>query len=410
MGYYDQDYENQSRSQKGNRGGSLLAGLLGAVLGGLLIVFSLPALANFNILPYDMNISPKSSTKDEAVSEDPSSSASLTTVNVDVNTAVTEAVEQVSDAVVGITNIQTASFWNQTQTSEAGTGSGVIYKKEGDLAYIVTNHHVVEGASELEVVLSDGTRIPAELVGSDMLTDLAVLTVSADEIKKIAEFGNSSQVKAGEPVLAIGNPLGLQFAGSVTQGIISGTERAIPVDVNQDGTVDWQAEVLQTDAAINPGNSGGALVNLDGKVIGINSMKIAQSAVEGIGLAIPINDAIPVIESLEQYGEVKRPFMGTSLQSLGDIPSYYWTEALNLPSEVEEGVVVMGVEPGSPASVAGLREKDVIVEMAGEQVTNILELRKVLYQHEIGDSIEVKFYRNGELQSVTLKLSEQNSL
>ncbi len=409
MGYYDQDYEHKNGKQKGNRNGSLLAGFLGAVLGALLVIFSLPALANLDILPYDFNIGAKDVAEEGANLEDRIQQGDMKTVNIDVHTAVTKAVDEVSDTVVGVVNIQEVGFWNQSQTSEAGTGSGVIYKKEGGNAFIVTNHHVVEKASELEVVLSDGTRVPAELVGSDELTDLAVLTIDASKVKKVAEFGNSDQVKAGEPVLAIGNPLGLQFAGSVTQGIISGIERTVPIDLNQDGVADWQTEVLQTDAAINPGNSGGALVNLDGKVIGINSMKIAQSAVEGIGLAIPINDAIPIISSLEKYGEVKRPYMGVSLQSLGDIPSYYWTEALHLPEDVQEGVVIMEVEPASPAARAGLKEKDVIVELAGEKVTNLLDLRKQLYSHKVGDTIKVKYYRNGKLESTTIKLSEQSS-
>ncbi|MDR9794226.1 S1C family serine protease [Aeribacillus pallidus] len=406
MGYYDDDFERyNNRKQRGNRGGSLLAGLIGAVLGALLVIFSLPALAQFNILPYNLNISPEQTEEGETGNVQ----GPVKTVNVNVNSAVTEAVNKVSDAVVGVVNIQQVSFWDQTQEGEAGTGSGVIYKKEGDKAYIVTNHHVVAGAHQLEVVLNDETRIPAELVGSDQLMDLAVLVVDAKHVKKVAEFGNSDTVKPGEPVLAIGNPLGLQFAGSVTQGIISGTERTIPVDIDENGTVDWQAEVLQTDAAINPGNSGGALVNLDGKVIGINSMKIAESAVEGIGLSIPINIAIPIINDLEKFGEVKRPYMGIGLQSLEDIPSYYWEEALNLPKGVKNGVIVMSVEPMSPAQRAGLREKDVIIELAGKKVENVLQLRKQLYSQKVGSTVEVKFYRNGELKTVKLKLVEQKS-
>ncbi|AXI38587.1 serine protease [Bacillaceae bacterium ZC4] len=406
MGYYDDDFERyNNRKQRGNWGGSLLAGLIGAVLGALLVIFSLPALAQFNILPYNLNISPEQTEEGETGNVQ----GPVKTVNVNVNSAVTEAVNKVSDAVVGVVNIQQVSFWDQTQEGEAGTGSGVIYKKEGDKAYIVTNHHVVAGAHQLEVVLNDETRIPAELVGSDQLMDLAVLVVDAKHVKKVAEFGNSDTVKPGEPVLAIGNPLGLQFAGSVTQGIISGTERTIPVDIDENGTVDWQAEVLQTDAAINPGNSGGALVNLDGKVIGINSMKIAESAVEGIGLSIPINIAIPIINDLEKFGEVKRPYMGIGLQSLEDIPSYYWEEALNLPKGVKNGVIVMSVEPMSPAQRAGLREKDVIIELAGKKVENVLQLRKQLYSQKVGSTVEVKFYRNGELKTVKLKLVEQKS-
>ena len=200
-----------------------------------------------------------------------------------MTTAVTDAVDKTGDAVVGITNIQETNFWgsgpnsSNSGTAEAGTGSGVVYKKSGGKAYIVTNNHVIEGASELEVTLSDGTKLPAELIGSDPWTDLAVITVDGGKVKTVAEFGKSATLKPGEPVIAIGNPLGLQFSGSITQGIISGLERTIEVDINQDGQTDWNTQVIQTDAAINPGNSGGALVNMSGQVIGINSMKIAEA-------------------------------------------------------------------------------------------------------------------------------------
>jgi serine protease Do len=264
---------------------------------------------------------------------------------------------------------------------------------------------VVEGAQELEVSLQDGTKLPARLVGSDIWTDLAVLEVEAKEIKTVAEFGDSEKLKPGEPVIAIGNPLG-QFSGSVTQGIISGLERAIPVDIDQNGTVDWQAEVLQTDAAINPGNSGGALVNISGQLIGINSMKIAESAVEGIGLAIPINYARPVIDDLEKFGEVKRPYMGVQLASVNEIPGYYQQEALKLPKDVKSGVAITSVEPNSPAAQAGLKEMDVIVEMDGQEINDIIELRQHLYtKKSVGDQMKIKFYRDGKTQEVTMKLS-----
>lgn len=207
----------------------------------------------------------------------------------------------------------------------------------------------MQGATELEVTLSNGKKISAELIGADIWTDLAVVEVDSSEITKVAEFGNSDTLKAGEPVIAIGNPLGLTFSGSVTQGIVSGLARTIPVDINEDGTPDWQSEVIQTDAAINPGNSGGALVNIEGQLIGINSMKIAESAVEGIGLAIPINSAIPIIEDLEKHGEVQRPYMGVELQSVSDIPGYYQQEALKLPEDITKGVAIKDVSPNSPA-------------------------------------------------------------
>jgi serine protease Do len=405
VGYYDQDYENyNAKRQKGNRGGWFLAGLVGAILGGLLMLFALPTLSNFNFLPYDMDLSGEVDQEEDGIA----STGEVKNVSVEVNTAITGIVDEVSDAVVGVVNLQEAGFWNET--GEAGTGSGVIYKKEGKNAFVVTNHHVIAGASQVEISLSDGTRVPAEILGSDELTDLAVLRVDSEKIKQVAQFGDSDKVKPGEPVIAIGNPLGLQFSGSVTQGIISGTERAIPIDSNGDGQVDWNAEVIQTDAAINPGNSGGALINIDGKVIGINSMKIAQSAVEGIGLAIPANLVIPIIEDLETYSEVRRPYMGIAMRSLNEVSSYHWEQTLKLPKDVESGIVVMSVEPISPAAQAGLQELDVITEFAGQEVKDIIELRKILYKQEVGNTVEFTYYRGGEKQTGKMKLGEQDVL
>ncbi|WP_394185246.1 S1C family serine protease [Metabacillus halosaccharovorans] len=404
MGYYDQDYENDNaKRQKGNRGGWFLAGFVGAILGALLMYFAVPALSR--IVPYDMELGEEATEQENGTDNQ----TGLTkNVSVNVNSAITDIVDNVSDAVVGVVNLQEAGFWNET--GEAGTGSGVIYKKEGKNAFVVTNHHVIEGASQVEISLSDGTRVPAEILGSDALTDLAVLRLDSEKIKKVAEFGDSDAVKPGEPVIAIGNPLGLQFSGSVTQGIISGTERAIPIDENGDGQVDWNAEVLQTDAAINPGNSGGALINLDGKVIGINSMKIAQSAVEGIGLSIPANHAIPIIEDLEKYSEVRRPFLGIGMRSLNEVSSYHKEQTLKLSEDVTDGVIVMSVVPVSPAAQAGLQEFDVITEFAGEKVKDIIELRKALYDQDVGDTVEVVYYRNGEKMSGKLKLGEEDML
>lgn len=400
MGYYDQDYEGRYKKQKGNKGGYFLASLVGVVLGGLLVIIAFPKLIDMNALPYEVSPTEQTTIENKSAVE-------ARNVSVDVETDITKAVDKAADAVVGISNIQKTSFWHGDGTDqEAGTGSGVIYKKDGKKAFVVTNHHVIEGATTLEITLADGTKIPATLRGSDVLTDLAVLEVDGSKVKTIAEFGDSDALKTGEPVIAIGNPLGAIFSGSVTQGIISGLERAVPVDIDQNGIVDWQAEVLQTDAAINPGNSGGALINIAGQVIGINSMKIAESAVEGIGLAIPINYAIPVIDDLEQFGKVKRPYMGIELQSVNEIPAYYQREALKLPDDVINGVAVMRVEPNSPAALAGLKELDVIVELDGEQINDTISLRKHLYtEKNIGDSMKVKYYREGKLQETTMKLS-----
>lgn len=410
MGYYDDHSPNRYREQKGNKSGIFIASLVGAVLGAILVIVSIPALANRGVLPY--KVEPQQSTVTE-IDNTSRQNVVHKQISYDVNTNITNAIDKTADAVVGINNIQSSGFWDDGENNTedpAGTGSGVIYKAAGSRAFVVTNHHVVEGATKLEVSLSDGTKIPAKLLGSDIWTDLAVLEVDAGKIKKVAEFGDSDSLKMGEPVIAIGNPLGPTFSGSVTQGIISGLKRTIPVDINQDGIIDWQSEVLQTDAAINPGNSGGALINMAGQVIGINSMKISQEAVEGIGLSIPINSAKPVINDLEQFGSVKRPYMGVDLKSVDEIPAYYQQEALKLPRDVTHGVAIRQVVPGSPAAVAGLQELDVIVEMDGQKINDVIDLRKHLYQvKKIGEQMAIKFYRDGKLKEVTMTLASDKT-
>jgi serine protease Do len=410
MGYYDDHSQERYQKQSGNRGGYFFASLVGAILGAMLVVLSIPALSNQGFLPY--HVQPNQNQPADG-NNDNQDNFIQQQVSYDVNSDTTKAIDKAADAVVGINNIQNSNFWSDESGDDqgpAGTGSGVIYKKAGDKAYVVTNQHVVEGATQLEVTLNDGTKIPAKLLGGDVWTDLAVLEIDASKIKKVAEFGNSDALKMGEPVMAIGNPLGATFSGSVTQGIISGINRTIPVDINQDGIMDWNAEVLQTDAAINPGNSGGALINIGGQLVGINSMKIAQNAVEGIGLSIPINYVRPIINDLEQFGVVKRPYMGVDLKSVAEIPGYYQEEALKLPKDINYGVALRQVVPNSPASQAGLQELDVIVEMDGDTIHDVIDLRKHLYQEtKVGDKMEVKYYREGKLKTTTITLAEDRS-
>ncbi|CAM3940765.1 S1C family serine protease [Mesobacillus zeae] len=381
-----------------------MAGLGGALVGGLLVISSIPTLSNMDFLPYDVVPDNQSA----VVPKDKQKNGTSQNVSLNVQTDITKAVDKAAPAVVGITNIQQSNFWEEGAQEGAGaTGSGVIYKKEGNKAFVVTNHHVIEGAAKLEVTLKDGTKLPAKLRGSDRWTDLAVLEVAGDKVKTAVEFGDSEALKAGEPVIAIGNPLGSTFSGSVTQGIISGLQRTIPVDIDQDGVPDWQAEVIQTDAAINPGNSGGALINIAGQLVGINSMKIAEQAVEGIGLSIPINYAQPIIDDLEKFGDVKRPYMGVDMRAVNEIPAFYQQEALKLPKDVDYGVALRSIVPGSPADKAGLKELDVIVEMDGEKMNDVIDLRKHLYnKKKIGDKLEIKYYREGKLNKTTMTLVE----
>jgi serine protease Do len=410
VGYYDDHEENRYKQPNRKKGGSFLSGLIGAIIGALIVVLAFPVINGVT-----NNTSDNETTSTVENNQNSHNNVTGKTVSLDVTTDVTKAVAKAEKAVVGIANIQSQSFWSQQgqgdQSQETGSGSGVIYKKENGKAFIVTNNHVVEGADQLEVTLSDGKKLPAKLLGSDVWTDLAVVEVDGKEVSTVAEFGDSDKLKLGEPVIAIGNPLGQQFSGSVTQGIVSGVNRTVPMDLNNDGLEDWEAEVLQTDAAINPGNSGGALVNVSGQVVGINSMKIAQEAVEGIGFSIPINYAEPVINDLEKYGKIRRPAMGVTLQNVSDIPAYHQQETLRLPKDMNQGVMVESVSPGSPAGKAGMQEMDVIYELDGQKVNNILELRKYLYNNKKpGDTMKVKFYRQGKLKEATLTLSNESNL
>ena len=393
-------YERQVRreSKPPKRSGGFLYGLLGVIVGALLVWLLLP-----NESTTQNGSTEKADGKSDIVQTERAS--------IDINTDITDIVSTVTDAVVGVTNLQSArDFWSSSETTrERGTGSGVIYKSENGKAYIVTNQHVVEGAQEIEVTFDDGTKAEGRLIGGDMWTDLAVIEIDATDVKTIAEFGDSDALKRGETVIAIGNPLGLGFSGSVTLGVVSGKDRSIPIDFNEDGNVDWYSDVLQTDAAINPGNSGGALINLAGQLIGINSMKISQETVEGIGLAIPINLAIPIIEKLEEHGEVIRPTMGITLIDLASIPAQQQF-ILKLPNDVTEGVVVNEVVPNSAASKADVQRYDVIVEMDGEKIEDMVSLRKHLYNvKEVGDQMTMKVYREGQLIEIEMTLENGDS-
>ncbi|MED0664409.1 S1C family serine protease [Geobacillus thermodenitrificans] len=325
------------------------------------------------------------------------------------NTNMIAAINEVADAVVGVINIQKQAdfFSNQVQNTEAGTGSGVIFKKDGNTAYIVTNNHVIEGANEVEVALANGKKVKADIVGADALTDLAVLKIPANGVTKVASFGDSSNVPIGEPVAAIGNPLGLDLSRTVTEGIVSG-KRTMPVSTSAGN---WEIDVIQTDAAINPGNSGGALINSAGQVIGINSMKIAQMGVEGLGFAIPSENAQPIVEQLMKDGTVKRPYLGVQLVDVADLSADVRNDELKLPSSVTQGAAVTAVEPFLPAAEAGLKSKDVIVAINGDKIDSVSALCKYLYtKTSVDERIKLTIYRDGfeTTVSVTLKTKQNN--
>ncbi|MGN7358890.1 S1C family serine protease [Paenibacillus sp. SAF-054] len=316
------------------------------------------------------------------------------------------AAAKVRPTVVSIVNYKDAKK-DKNNLEDSALGSGVIFKKDKGQAFVITNNHVIEGSQELEVVTVSGEMKKAKLVGADKVNDIAVLAVNDKNIDEVAEMGDSGKLRLGETVFAIGNPLGL--GDTLTSGIVSYTKRVVPVSLNQDGVYDWEQEVIQTDAAINEGNSGGALVDLSGKVIGINTMKIADAGVEGLGFAIPVEQVMKTVDELMAHGKIARPYIGVYSMDLGNSYAPMDEEQLKelkLPSDVTEGVVVL--DAIGPAQEGGLKLNDVIVKFNDEPITTTLEMKKFLYDKvKIGDTIKVTFYRGGKEQTTNVKLAEK---
>ncbi len=385
---------------------TLFISLFSGIVGGIIVFIFLIISINMGLF----NLTNEESFNNNLSQADNSSSVKNIEV-VQVNSAIVEAVEKVKPAVVGVINIQERNnFWDRTISDvDAGEGSGVVFDIKDGNAYIVTNYHVVQGAKEIEVALNSGERIEAQVIGADALTDLAVIVIDEKYVDGVAEFGESKNIKPGEPAIAIGNPLGQAFSQTVTVGVISSSSRSISSDLDGDGKVDWETNVLQTDAAINPGNSGGALVNIDGQVIGINSAKITDTDVEGLGFAIPISDAKPIINQLIENGRVIRPHMGIAPYDLQNVTQGDRDNLLKIPDSVNEGVVLREVTRLGAADVAGLKELDVIIKLDDYEIKNSYELRKYLYnEKEVGETMKVTFYRGEKLETIIMTLSEMS--
>ena len=344
---------------------------------------------------------------------------SVSNVQYSNETSTPKAVEKVQDAVVSVINYQTQSsdslssiFGNIESSDElavAGEGSGVIYKKDGDTAYIVTNNHVISGAEKIDILLASGEKLSGELVGADTYSDIAVIKIAADKVTTIAEFANSDTIKVGETAIAIGSPLGSVYANTVTQGIISSLSRTVTSQTEDGQTISTNA--IQTDTAINPGNSGGPLINIQGQVIGINSSKITSSsvsssgvAIEGMGFAIPSNDVVQIINQLETNGKVTRPALGVQMVNLTDLSTSQLEKAGLANTDLTSGVLIVSTQPGLPAD-GKFEPYDVIIEIDGETIENKSDLQSELYKHQIGDTITVTYYRNNKKMTVDIKLT-----
>lgn len=316
-------------------------------------------------------------------------------VNITSNDSISESINKVYDSVVVVNNYQNGRL--------TGYGSGFVYKKEGNYGYVLTNNHVVEDASEIKLTLSNGEEVDAEVLGTDSYMDIAVLRMDGDAVLQVAQIGDSTEAKLGDTIFTVGTPVSTEYAGTVTKGIISGENREITVTDN--GT-SYMMEAIQIDASINPGNSGGPLVNINGEVIGINSVKLVESSIEGMGFAIPIEVAMSQIDKLENGEAIARPVIGVSLYDLDSLP-LVGNSDLRVDDSIKSGVVVNSVDSGSDAEAAGLQRNDIITEVDGTTVKSSAHLKYLLYKHNIGDSVKLTIVRNGNEKELTLKLTHQ---
>jgi len=333
-----------------------------------------------------------------------------TGVNTNVNKVINETiktttVEEESDLKKAINNVYDSTIYIEVSGDRGGisSGSGFVYKKDEKYAYILTNYHVIEGGSKYEVTFTDGSDTEANLVSGDEYYDIAVLKVDKDKIKSVSTIGNSSNLELGDTVFTVGAPIGKEYMGTITKGIVSGINRMVSVEL---GSGSYLMEVLQTDASINSGNSGGPICNIKGEVVGITSSKLMGTGIEGMGFAIPINSVMDVIESVETGKQIVRPYLGVQLVDLTNTFALQYYYGIRISNDVEFGAVLSYVEENKPADKAGLKAGDVIVEIDGEKINDVSHFKYVLYKHKIGDKIKVKYYRENKLNETEILLSE----
>lgn len=317
----------------------------------------------------------------------------------------TTTVEEISDLKAAINNSYEATVYIEV-SNDRGTissGSGFVYKEEDNNGYILTNYHVIEKGKKIVVTFTDGTEADAELVNGDEYYDIAILKVDASKIKKVATLGDSSSLELGDTVFTIGAPLGKDYMGTITKGIVSGVNRMVSVNLTSGS---YLMEVIQTDASINSGNSGGPICNIKGEVIGITSSKLIGSGVEGMGFAIPINSVNSIISNIEKGNKIARPYLGVQLVDLTNTFALQYYYGITIGEDVKFGAVLSYIEEGKPADKANLKIGDVIVDINGQKVDDVSHFKYLLYKYSIGDKIKVKYYRNNKLEETTIKLTE----
>lgn len=322
----------------------------------------------------------------------------------------TTTMKNANNSVKSVVTVQNNVSNNTTiPKSKSGSdneiGSGVVYKKVGDSIYILTNAHVVGDKDKQKVTYNNNKSVEGKVVGKDKWSDIAVVKAKlSDESMKPITLGDSNNLVLGQSILVVGNPLGVDFKGSVSKGIISGLDRHVPVDIDKDNSYDVLMKAFQVDAPVNPGNSGGAVVDKDGRLIGIISLKIDMENVEGMAFAIPINDVRKIAQQLEDNGKVQYPNTGIKIKNVADISSEEREEA-NLPSSVNNGVLVNDIKENSLGEKSGLKKDDVIVELDGKTVEDNLRYRQIIFSHRDDlKTLTAKIYRNGTEKTIQIKL------
>ena len=315
-------------------------------------------------------------------------------VSITETNTIKSAVDKIYDSVVYIESYQNGKT--------IGSGTGFIYKIDEKNGYIITNNHVIDNATSVKITNNIGQTVDAIILGSDEYADIAVLSISKDAVMTVAKIGNSTELELGDTLFTVGSPLGIDYMGTVTKGILSGKDRTVEVSLSNG---EFLMEVIQTDAAINPGNSGGPLCNINGEVIGVNSLKLVEEKIEGMGFSIPIEMVMATVDKLEKGETLQRPMLGVSMLDVSETFALY-RNGIVVPDDVDEGIVVVSVEKGTPAEISGLQKGDILLEVDGEKITGIARFRFMLYKHTVGETMKLTYYRDSKIKELEVNLTK----
>lgn len=321
-------------------------------------------------------------------------SKTVSEVNITETNTIKESIEKVYDSVV------TVEAYSYGVKSSLGTG--IVYKTDDQYGYVLTNNHVISGSSSFKITNNNGEEADATLLGSDEYVDAAVLKIDVKYVMNVAEFGDSTKLEIGDTVFTVGTPVSKQYAGTVTKGIVSGKERTVTTTLSSGGN--FMIDVIQTNAAINPGNSGGPLCNINGEIVGINTLKLVQNEVEGMGFAIPIEMVTSILDRLENNEKITRPLLGVTLM---DIDNDYYLRRNNIyiDSSIKNGTVIFQVEDNGTASEIGLKKGDVLLKVDNIEIQNTTHFKYLLYKHQVGDKVKIEYFSDNETKTVEVTLT-----